>query len=95
VTFNAAGGSLLLQTPDGMLDWRCYACGDPKTILEEISRRQISRQLSPAEADRFELTTEELNSDESRRPNTTIESRGSVVPAGSVYSGEWLRNQDT
>jgi hypothetical protein len=63
VAFSPDGLSLRLYGSDGLLLWRCYACGDTTTILKEIDHRKISRHsLSKKEMERFRITEGELNS---------------------------------
>ena len=59
--FNPDGLSLLLLSPDRLLLWRCYACGDAPGLLEEVQRRRVERRLSLEEEDSYRLRSQELN----------------------------------
>jgi hypothetical protein len=53
--FSQDGSSLLIFSPDRLLQWRCHACGDLNGLLGEVQRRQIVRALSPEEKSRYGL----------------------------------------
>jgi WD40 repeat protein len=56
VTFSLDGLSLLLRSSSSVLLWRCYACGDTTTLLNEARQRNIVRPLARDEQRRFGLS---------------------------------------
>jgi WD40 repeat protein len=66
VNFSRDGLSLLLQSTNSVLLWRCYACGDTTALLEEVQRRNILRPLSKDEQQRFGLSSDAVAAAETR-----------------------------
>ncbi len=53
--------SLLLVARDRLLHWRCDACGDRATLLNEVHGRRVVRELSKDEETRYGISSAELN----------------------------------
>jgi WD40 repeat protein len=67
IAFSDDARTVLLTNGDMRTAWHCRSCGNISQLLDEVRERKIGhRVLSPAEVERFGITTDELNADPMR-----------------------------